>query len=65
MDIFENKGLGKPVQTFMENTTLSILNYILEDGIDGVLSHFSDLSEDDVKPFPYVAKALRERGLLR
>ena len=65
MDIFENKGLDKPVQTFMENTTLSILNYILEDGIDGVLSRFSDLSEDDVKPFPYVEKALSERGLLK
>lgn len=65
MGIYENRGLDKPIQTFMENATLSILNYILEEGIDTTLSHFSNLSEDDVKPFPYVANALRERGLLK
>ena len=63
--IFENKELDKPIQTFLENATLSILNYILEDGIDGTLSHFSNLSYDDLKPFPHVAKALSERGLLK
>lgn len=65
MNIFENKGLDKPVQTFMENTTLSILNYILEEGVEGALNHFSGMLEDEVKHFPYVAKALRDRGLLK
>lgn len=65
LEIYENKDLSKPVQTFMENATLSILEYILVDGIDGALEHIADISEEDVRPFPHVTKELLERGLLK
>ena len=65
MECFENNGLNKPAQTFMENVCLALLEFILEEGIDEALTHFSDLTEEDVRVFPHVRSALKERGMLK
>lgn len=65
MESFENKGMDKPVQKFMENTFLAILEYILEEGIDNALSNLSDVTEEEVRVFPHVRDALKERGMLK
>lgn len=65
MKSFENKGMDKPVQTFMENTFLAILEYILEEGIESALSNLSDVTEEEVRVFPHVRDALKERGMLK
>ena len=57
--------MNKPVQTFMENTFLAILEYVLEEGVDNALCHLSDVTEEDVRAFPHVRNALKERGLLK
>ena len=49
----------------MENTFLAILEYILEEGVDNALAHLSDVTEEDVKVFPHVRNALKERGILK
>lgn len=54
----------KSVATFLDNSILAILEYILVEGVDGALEHFKDINEDDVRIFPHVAQALRERGYL-
>lgn len=41
MKDFENIAKDNPSQTFMENTFLVILEYILIDGIDNALCHLS------------------------
>ena len=56
--------MQKSVTTFLDNSTLAILEYILEEGIDGALAHFKGISEDDVRVFPNVMRALKERGYL-
>lgn len=65
MKDFENIAKDNPSQTFMENTFLVILEYILIDGMDNALCHLSDVSEEDVKMFPHVMKALKEKGILK
>ena len=65
MECFENKGVDKPVQKFMENTFLAILEFILEEGVDSALSHLSNVTEEDVRVFPHVRNALKERGMLK
>ena len=65
MKFFDNKGTSGAVQTFMENTFLAILEYILEEGVDNALAHLSDVTEEDVKVFPHVRNALKERGILK
>ena len=64
MEAFENQGAKKSVQTFMENTYLAILEYILQVGVDEALLRIADAKEEDIRVFPHVVKALRERGLL-
>lgn len=56
--------MSKSMATFLDNSTLAILEYILEEGIDGALAHFEGVAEDDVRVFPHVAQALKERGYL-
>ena len=56
--------MPKAVTTFLENSTLSILEYILSVGIDGALEQFKGINEDDVRVFPKVMQALKERGYL-
>ena len=56
--------MQKSVATFLDNSTLAILEYILEEGIDGALARFKGISEDDVRVFPNVMQALKERGYL-
>ena len=56
--------MPKSLATFLDNSTLSILEYILVEGIDGALAHFKGISEEDVRVFPNVMRALRERGYL-
>ena len=57
--------MDKPVQKFMENTFLAILEFILEEGVDNALCHLSDVTEEDVRVFPHVKNALMERGILK
>ncbi len=65
MKCFENKGADAPVQKFMENALLAVLEYILEEGVDGALAHLSNITEEDVRVFPHVRNALQERGMLK
>ena len=65
MEAFENQGARKSVQTFMENTYLAILEYILQVGIDEALLRVADANEEDVRVFPHVAKALQDKGFLK
>ena len=65
MKCFENKGMGKASQKFMENVFLAILEFILEEGVDNALQYLSDVTEDDVRVFPHVRNALMERGMLK
>ena len=65
MECFENKGLKKPEQTFVENVFLVVLEYILAEGVDNALTHLSDVTEEDVRAFPHVRDALKERGMLK
>lgn len=54
----------KAAATFLDNATLAILEYILEEGIDGALAHFKGVTEEEIKVFPHVVQALTERGYL-
>lgn len=65
MKVFENIGLKKPEQEFMENVFLAVLEFILEEGVDNALYHMSDVTEEDVRAFPHVKNALKERGMLK
>ena len=65
MKCFDNKGMNKAAQTFMENMFLAVLEFILEEGVDNALHHLSDVREDDVRVFPNVMNALKERGMLK
>lgn len=65
VEVFENKGMQKSVQTFMENTLLAILEYILQVGVDEAISQVADATEEDIRCFPHVAKALRDKGFLK
>lgn len=65
MKFFDNKGMDKPTQRFVESVFLALLENILEEGVDNTLSHLSDLTEEDVKVFPHVRNALKERGMLK
>lgn len=56
--------MPKSMTTFLDNTTLAIPEYILEEGIDGVLARFKGVDEDEIRTFPHVVSALRERGYL-
>lgn len=56
MEAFESKGMAKSVQTFMENSFLAILEYILTVGVDEALMQVADVKEEDVRVFPHVAK---------
>jgi hypothetical protein len=61
MKYFENQGASKAVQTFMENTYLAILEYILTESVDAALDKVADVPIEDIQHFPHVAKALMER----
>ena len=65
MKCFENKGVDKATQTFMENMLMAILEFILEEGVDNALLHLSDVTDEDVRVFPHVRDALKERGILK
>lgn len=65
MKCFENTGVGKAEQKFMENMLLAILEFILEEGIDNALLHLFDVTDEDVRVFPHVRDALKERGILK
>jgi hypothetical protein len=65
MKCFENRGMDKAAQTFMENVFLAVLEFILEEGVDKALRHLSDITEEDVRVFPNVRNALKERGMLK
>lgn len=54
----------KATATFLDNATLAILEYILEEGMDGALAHFKGVSEEEIRIFPHVVQALKERGYL-
>ena len=56
--------MKKSAATFLDNATLAILEYILEDGIDGVLAHFKGIDEEDLRVFPHVVRAMKDRGYL-
>ena len=65
MEIFSNKGMKKAEQKFLETTFLAVLEFILVEGVDKVLSLISDATEEDVVIFPNVAKALRDKGFIK
>ena len=65
MKCFENKGVDKATQTYMENMLMAILEFILEEGVDNALLHLSDVTDEDVRVFPHVRDALKERGILK
>lgn len=44
---------------------LLLMDHILRIGIEGVLYGLSEVTEDEVRERPYVARALAERGLLK
>lgn len=48
----------------LDNVTLAILEYILEEGIDGALAKYKGVTEEEIRVFPHVVQALRERGYL-
>lgn len=54
----------KAAATFLDNATLAILEYILEEGMEGALAHFKGITEEEIKVFPHVVQALKERGYL-
>lgn len=56
--------MKKSAATFLDNATLAILEYILEEGIDGALAHFKGVDEEDIRVFPHVVQAMKERGYL-
>lgn len=56
--------MPKSMADFLYNSMLAILEYILEEGIDGALAHFKGVNEDDIRVFPHVVQALKERGYL-
>lgn len=58
-------GVDAPVRTFLMNTTLAVLEYILTEGVEGLLDSFVGISEDDIRGFPHVMKAMKEKGLLQ
>ena len=58
-------GVDAPVRTFLMNTTLAVLEYILTEGVDGVLDSFVGVNKDDIRVFPHVMEAMREKGLLQ
>lgn len=57
--------MDKASQRFAENMFLAILEYILEEGVDNALYHLSDASEEDVRVFPHVRDALKDKGILK
>lgn len=65
MRVFENKGMAKSAQKLLKNTFLAVLEFILTEGVEGVLGHISDATEEEVGVFPHVAQALREKGFLK
>lgn len=56
--------LPKSTADFLDNSMLAILEYILEEGVDAALAHFKGANEDDIRIFPHVVQALKERGYL-
>lgn len=59
--MLENVGLDKPAQEFVKNVMLVLLNYILEDGLDAAIEKVADVPEDELKVFPHLYKAIKER----
>ena len=58
-------GVDAPIRTFLMNTTLAVLEYILTEGVDRVLDSFAGVSEDDIRVFPHVMKVMKDKGLLQ
>ena len=56
--------MQKSIADFLDNSTLAILEYILVEGVDGALAHFKGANVDDIRVFPHVVQALKERGYL-
>ena len=58
---FENYALDVAHQKLLTTITLSILEFILEEGVDKLVDMMSDTPIDDLRMFPHVAKAIEDR----
>lgn len=54
----------EPMRKFVENVTLSIVEYILQEGIDSMLEQCVGITKEQCRIFPNLAKAMKEKGLL-
>ena len=55
---FENFALDKAHQKLLTTITLSVLEFILVEGVDKMVDMMSDTHPDDLRVFPNVAKAI-------
>ena len=54
----------KPMRKFVESVTLSVIEYILEEGMDEMLEQCAGITQEQCLIFPNVAKAMKGKGLL-
>lgn len=60
--ISDGYNLKKPAQTFLTNVSLTILEYILEVGIDEAIDKVADTPDETLNVFPHVKKAIEKRA---
>lgn len=54
----------EPMCKFVETVTLSIVEFILQEGIDEMLVQCTGITKEQCLIFPNVAKAMKGKGLL-
>lgn len=59
--MLENTGLDKPSEEFVKNVMLALLNYICEDGLDAAIEKVADVPEDELKVFPHLYGAIKDK----
>ena len=57
--------LNKPFDTFVRGVTLSILEYILEAGVEDAIVRVADTPAEDLRVFPHVQEEVRKYNLLQ
>ena len=55
----------KPMCQFVEKVALAIVEYILQEGMDEMLEQCAGITKEQCLIFPNVAKAMKEKGVLK
>lgn len=61
----EEMNLNKPFDTFVRGVTLSVLEYILEAGVEDAIVRVADTPAEDLRVFPHVKEEVRKYNLLQ